>query len=365
MRSRSLVLSVSLLSSYAVSQCIPAPGVALTITQDSISPANSIGFAFPFNGATYTDIHISDHGICYLSNAGLPAPPAAVPLVYTPASASLVLYGPVICPFWSDTIPGTAGQFYIEATTSLCTVTWVDVNSFGFPTPLMTFQLMLHSSGNIEFVWGPNVDNQSTWAAPGDNGIVGVSPGFPLTLPAAVDFTTNPTTTDPTFYAEYLVSNTFNMANGKLLLIPAPPGWVAIYTAGGTGCASSEAYGAGCDGLTLVCNPPVLGTSWTLDTSGLNAISVVSFTFLALTRQNPPLPLSAFGLSAPGCEAHVSNPLASVSSTTAGGMSQLLVPVPNTASLAGVNLTAQAAGITPNNGAGLATSNGVAGVIGN
>ena len=86
---------------------------------------------------------------------------------------------------------------------------------------------------------------------------------------------------------------------------------------------------------------------------------------MSLSAHASSLPLSAFGLSAPGCEAHVSNPLASVSSTTAGGMSQLLVPVPNTASLAGVNLTAQAAGITPNNGAGLATSNGVAGVIGN
>ncbi|MCA8950613.1 MAG: hypothetical protein KDE27_14005 [Planctomycetes bacterium] len=362
-------LAVAVLSSVGVAQCIQTPGTMITILQDSIAGPNPIGFAFPFEGSTYNEIHVSDHGICFLSNNGSPAIPTATPLVYTPAAASLVLNGPVICPHWSDTIPAASGtSFWIDSQATTCTVTWFQVQSFGFPTPLMSFQLTLYDTGNIEFTYGPNVTNNSTFGGVSDNGIVGVSPGMPATLPASVDFSTSPVTTDSTTFEEFLVANTFDMAGDKILMIPASPGWVVVHMPDGAGCASSESFGVGCDNLALASStPPVVGTNWDLTATGFNAASALGFHFFAFGRQTPALPLSALGLNAPGCDDNL--PLANVIANLVGpvtsGSSTASLPIPAGSSFVGVKMSVQTIGLTSSNPAGLATSNGVEGTFGN
>lgn len=363
------LLAVTLVSSAAVAQCISTPGTMITIAQDSIVGPNPIGFAFPFDGATYNEVHVSDHGICFLTNNGAPALPAATPLVYTPAAASLVANGPVICPHWSDTIPAASGtSFWIDSQATTCTVTWFQVQSFGFPTPLMSFQMTLFDTGNIEFKYGPNVTNNSTFGGVSDNGIVGVSPGTPATLPAKVDFSASPVTSTATTFEDFIVANTFDMAGDTILMIPAPPGWVVIHTPDGAGCASSEAYGAGCDNLALAsATLPVLGMNWDLTTTGVNAASALTFNFFAFGRQTPPLPLSSLGFNAPGCDDHL--PLAAIIAnligTVASGTSTVSLPIPAGPSFLGVKMTSQTIGLTTSNPAGFATSNGVEGTFGN
>lgn len=369
MRSNLLALAVAAtaLSSLAFAQCPMPTGGTITITQDSISGPMTIGFAFPFAGQTYTDCHISDHGMVFLSNAGTPAPPTpAAPLVYTPAASSLVLNSPVICPIWGDSIPGAIGQFFIDPQATTCTISWVDVVSFGLTGTEMTFQCILHDTGNIEFIYGATVSNNSTFGGVSDNGIVGVSEGGGATLPSSIDFSGSPTSTTNTTFEEFLAPDTFDMAGDSILMIPTNPGWVVIHTPGGAGCAGHSSYGVGCDGLMLTSNDPVLGTNWNLTTSGFDPISVVGATAFNFVPQIPALPLSALGFNAPGCDVNIGlgGAIVITGSPVAGTM-VVTVGVPPGASFAGLTFYCQSVGLTPNNAANLATSNGEMCTLGN
>ena len=57
--------------------------------QDTVLPIRPIGFAFPLGGTTYSDIHVSDHGLVYLSNGGVPVPPVSQSIeLFTPTPAN-------------------------------------------------------------------------------------------------------------------------------------------------------------------------------------------------------------------------------------------------------------------------------------
>ena len=302
MRKVPFVLTALFVSSLVHAQCIQGVGPTIVVAQDSITGPNPIGFAFPFCGSTYTDIHISDHGICYLTNAGVPSiPNPAAPLVYTPAATSLVANGPVICPHWSDTIPGApAASFHVDPQPTQCTISWIGVQSFGIATPKMSFQMTLFPSGEILFTYGSTVTNNSTFGGVSDNGVVGVSPGTPATLPAPVDFLTSPVSATDTMFHQYAVAMTFDMAGSTLRLIPTSPGWVALYIPGGAGCASNQAYGNGCGGLTFaVSAPPIVNTSVNFQVGGITATSPFGGVALGFVRHDPGLPLTGLGM--PGC----------------------------------------------------------------
>ncbi|MFT4843851.1 MAG: hypothetical protein ACI8UD_002582 [Planctomycetota bacterium] len=242
-------LTVGLLASSAMAQaCFEPAGTPMGIGQDTISAAQPIGFAFPFAGNTYTDIHISDHGICWLSNAGVPAPPAAAaPLVYSPVGADLALNGPVICPLWTDTIPGAIGDVFLGGTATTFTATWQDMVSFG-GTQTFSFQMTLTDLGEIKFVYDANATNNSTFGGVSDNGVVGCSPGAGAVIPASVDLSSGPITVDDSTYEEFLVAATFDMQSDGINMIPVNPGHVVLPLGGAGLCASSLTYGSGCGG---------------------------------------------------------------------------------------------------------------------
>jgi len=365
MRKLSSALAVLLLSAIATAQCIQASGTPITVLPDSINGPHAIGFAFPFDGSTYTDIHISDHGITFLSNGAVPAIPMALPLVYTPVAASLVANGPVICPFWSDTNPSGTSQFTINSQPTVTIITWFEVVSYGSTTPRMSFQMEMHSNGNLKFIYGPNLTNASTFAAPSDNGVVGVSPGMPATLPLSSDMASSPSTTNPTIFEHWLTANGFDMAGDTLLLIPTSPGWVVIHTDGGAGCANNEAFGNGCDGLVLTSNSPVHGMNWDLTTTGINAVSPFSFTLFGFTRQTPALPLSNFGVNSPGCDANIVPLQVMLIAAVTSGTSSVSLAMPLSTAYTGIHLVAQTMAQTTTFASGVATSNAVDGTLGN
>lgn len=340
----------------------------ITIPQDSITGPIPLGFPFPFSGGNYNDIHLSDHGICYLSNGGVPAPPAPTPLVYTPQAGSLVANGPVICPFWSDTIPaGAASQFLVENLPGTCIISWLDVQSFGIPTPLMSFQLVLHQNGEMEFHYGGNLTNNSTFGGVSDNGVIGCSPGQPATLPGPQDLSLSPISNNDTTFEEFVSPNTMDMAGDSLFWMPLNPGWDVTHAPGNTRCASSLLFGDGCDGMQLDDDtPPVLGTSWVLTTTGIHPVSALSFTFLALGRQIPPIPLELLGFEAPGCLDHLplTTILTNLASVVSGGTSSISIDLPASTAFSGLPLSAQTVGLTTNNAAGFALSNGILGTLG-
>src|SRR5689334_20468511 len=53
-----------------------AMGTFLGVGDDTMFPIQPIGFAFPFAGATYTDVHVCANGYFFLSNGGVPTPAA-------------------------------------------------------------------------------------------------------------------------------------------------------------------------------------------------------------------------------------------------------------------------------------------------
>ena len=65
----------------------------------------------------------------------------------------------------------------------------------------------------------------------------------------------------------------FDLANTRLTFVPTSPGWVVLSAP--LDCAVKVNYGAGCDGLTIDSNLPVLGGSWDVTIAGLQAIYIV------------------------------------------------------------------------------------------
>jgi hypothetical protein len=238
-----LSLALALLAPAAAAQCFESNlGTPVTMPGffDFELPIETIGFAFPLAGTTYTDMYITSKGYIWLSNGGTPVGGG---VDFSATSAELASQGPRIAALWSDLGPAGTGQIWINRTASKCTVTWVDQTCFGGNCGVFTMQAQLFLSGEVAFVYGPGATNNSdpgvpTWQA----GVTGISAGG-VSLPAASDLSVGGATIDNMVHEEWLTANTFDMPGRGLHLIPTGPGWVFTQPAN---CASVDAYGAGC-----------------------------------------------------------------------------------------------------------------------
>lgn len=249
MQKSSFVLALLLTTPVAIAQnCFagPAAGTLLGNLVDTIYPAQAIGFAFPLAGSTYTDIHISDHGLAFLSNAGVPTPPAGGAFVYTPSLANFGIGNPIIAAMWSDTVGGGINSgVYIDSSASSCRIEWRNVNSFGFATQF-NLAMTLFPNGNIQFDYDPSVTNASTFGGVSDNGIVGVTTGGALTTP--VDLSAGGANANNIVFENWVTANTFDMQNNSLLMIQTNPGWSYVLLGPSSNCANAVDYGTGCGG---------------------------------------------------------------------------------------------------------------------
>jgi hypothetical protein len=232
------------------SNCFSAPpaGAFLGNSADTVYPGTPIGFAFPFGGATYTDVHVSDHGFVALSNGGVPTPPVSGAFTYTPSLANFSLGSPMIAALWSDTIGGSAtpgAGVYVDSSATQCRIEWRSVASFGFPTPEFNLAMTLFPSGQVQFDYGVNVTNNSTFGGVSDNGIVGMFTGG--ALPASVNLSAGGASANNNTFENFVVASTFDMASNRLLMVPSNPGWSYALLGGGN-CASAADFGSGCGG---------------------------------------------------------------------------------------------------------------------
>lgn len=210
---------------------------------DVMLPIQPIGFAFPFAGNTYTDVHICTNGYFHLSNGGTPAPG---PADGTATAAELAAGSPRISPNWSDhnMTLANGSYVYINSTPTKCTITWDRCIHYGFTAPLFTFQAQLFPTGEIKFFYDGLTSNNSTFSVAYATGLVGVSPGGGVTLPAASDISLGGATLDDTLY-EVFAPGAFDMQNKVVHLVPTNPGWVYLVGAP-SGCGESVNYGTGC-----------------------------------------------------------------------------------------------------------------------
>ncbi|MFK7741383.1 MAG: hypothetical protein AB8H80_13790 [Planctomycetota bacterium] len=241
-----LAASVLLLSpTYLLAQDCANLGTILGQGDETVFAIESIGFAFPLDGVTYTDVHVTTNGHFYLSNGGTPAPGGSD---FTATPAELATESPRIAPLWNDfDLVNPDSNVWIDNTSgTTCTITWRNATNFGFTDePGFTVQCRLSPSGLIEFFYGPGVTNRSTdpaWAV----GVVGVSPGQGVALPTASDLSAGGTTSDATLFEEFAAFGSFDLANNSISLIPTNPGYAFVVNGPSSNCASAETFGRGC-----------------------------------------------------------------------------------------------------------------------
>jgi hypothetical protein len=127
---------------------------------DSLQVAFTSGFSFPFFGTTYTSVFINSDGNLTFTEKDDAS---------TPRDLFRTLQGPPrVAAFFADLDPSDDGEVRVSQSGTKFRVTWVDVPEFGTNNH-NTIQVTLYRNGNIQIVYGPEVD--------GDDAVVGISPG--------------------------------------------------------------------------------------------------------------------------------------------------------------------------------------------
>ena len=367
MRHLPLLCALTLTTSFAAAQnCFDGDFGTLLATdpQDVVLPIQPIGFPFPVGGTTYTDLHITDHGFVQLSNGGTPVP-AGIPAIYTPTTSNFVTGAPKVAAMYADVIGLGGGRIYYKSSATQSTITWVNMQNFGFSTPRFDFQLTLFPNGDVRVVYGPNVYNNSTFTGTA-GAITGITPGGGVTLPAPTDLSAGGTTVDPTIFEEWPTANTFDLANTTLLFVAANPGYAVVNLGAPTNCGDASTYGTGCDGMSMtnVGEPTFGNANFALRIDGVPATSPIALAAFGDQVVNPGLDLTFLGM--PGCFGYTNLSLGLFTSgPVASGSSTFALAIPNNPALLGTTLAAQGVAFSAATPAGLAASNGVEIEIGN
>ncbi|MBA4147106.1 MAG: S8 family serine peptidase [Verrucomicrobia bacterium] len=137
--------TVSAVSNYTISSATynwidPTGMTALSLSNDGVSPAQSLPFSFSFYGQSYDQIYISANGLIGFENQGLStAVNADIPNASLPNN--------IIAPFWDDLNPAAAGTVYVGTTGTApnrkAVISWVGVRHVSNPPTTFTFQAVL------------------------------------------------------------------------------------------------------------------------------------------------------------------------------------------------------------------------------
>ena len=298
---------------------IPGSGTFFTptspdflLTDDSLTPAIALPFAFPFGTLSTASVKMCSNGYLWLRDTETSSDTS-------PTSGELLTLGPRIAPFWADLNPASldpvtsqrvgSTHYDVDPTTNHAIFTWLDVPEFGTGNVANqnTFQIELEPSGAFELRW-QNLATTATRAI-----LTGFSHGL-----GARD-------------------------GGSYDLSAALP----IVTEGDANALSLTASAR-----------PTLGTTIQLTANDIPANAFLGAMLLGFGKLDPGLDLGALG--APGCAQYTSIDASSV--FLASGTSHSLPQTfPSNPAFAGLRIHAQAAVLAPGaNSLGLLTSNGVA-----
>jgi len=293
----------------------------LALTDDSLSPAITLPFTFPFAGGSTSSIKVCSNGFVWLDGVQTSTDLSAT-------VAELLGLAPRIACFWRDlnpvTIdPATAARYgQITAETDVATgdfvVTWNRIPDYSTggtsatPVRLNTFQLVLKSSGAFEMRY----QDCQGWPGSATSGVLaGFSEGNGANNPGPVDFST--------FFSTAIANTGARLAPLSL-------------------AASAR---------------PVLGTTPSLQVGNIGANTFLGAMILSFTQNNPGIDLAPFG--AGGCFQYVGFDITNAFFPT-GGTASLPLAVPNQPNLNGVQFYAQSFAFTPGyNLLGAVTSNGL------
>jgi hypothetical protein len=222
-------------------QCFESnTGASVGIGDDIVLPAQTLGFAFPFNGSTYTTVHPCSNGFVYLGNGTA----STDPLCCTGDIANMTAASsPMIAPYWSDLniLAANSGDVKFNALATKAVITWENASQF-YNSGVFTFQLQLFPSGEFDFVYLPSV---AVYAS--NDLLAGMSPGSGAIAGAATDFGTVGTGATNTNYQMFGPAvGPMALAGRGIHFVPTVPGYVWVPTS----CSANHAsYGTGCYNL--------------------------------------------------------------------------------------------------------------------
>ena len=121
-------------------------GTDLGITGDDQAAPVTLPFAFPFYGASYTDLLVSSNGYLTFGAYGSDYSNDPIPTGFEPNG--------IVCPFWDDLFPPAGGtvHYYHDTNQDRAIFQWNAVPSIYWDnTDLFTFQAILHPDGTIVY----------------------------------------------------------------------------------------------------------------------------------------------------------------------------------------------------------------------
>jgi hypothetical protein len=147
----------------------------ITLTDDSVSPAQNLGFSLPFPGGSTSDVYISSNGFVWAQSSTNNGCCAGLP-------SGLLTLGARWCPNWGDLNPGVGGtvHFDTDPANGAAYVTFVNVPEFGVAANTNTFQVAFFSTGVVEFRYQSCLQSNR-------NVLVGWSPGAANLDPGSID----------------------------------------------------------------------------------------------------------------------------------------------------------------------------------
>lgn len=127
---------------------ISSTGALMTVVSNEDDGSEKITltqFSFPHYGVEYSEIWVASNGYLNLLNELNQWGNTDLP------SSNYVPWG-LIAPFWDDLNPSGSGSIYYQETTDRLIVQYDNVIDYD-ETGFFTFQVVLHSSGKIEFIY--------------------------------------------------------------------------------------------------------------------------------------------------------------------------------------------------------------------
>lgn len=137
-------------------------GTAVSLTDDAMSAAVPLGFAFPYYDSVYSEVYLGSNGILTFGSGSSSRVNTVLPTAAVPNA--------VIALWWDDLNPANGGQILYYQDAGRFIVSFVDIRNYQYPsgTGSLTCQAILYPSGKIVLQYAtmnPGSDSEGLNAA--------------------------------------------------------------------------------------------------------------------------------------------------------------------------------------------------------
>lgn len=169
---------------------------------DDDSEEVSIGFSFPFQGASYTEVFINSNGNLTFGSGDTD---------FSESVSEFLAESPRIAPLWDDLSPNQGGLVLTNGDATSFTVEFIDVPEF-FASTGNNFAVTLYDTGEIDIAYG---------SVAASDGLVGVTEGGGAADPGATDLSAGGGfSATGTTYELFNFASSFDLAAAVLFFAP-------------------------------------------------------------------------------------------------------------------------------------------------